>query len=254
MTRLDKLVRRRLIFSIVSGLLLLGVAMYFYQMAQPGTVRLRFDAVMDDESLVFNEARYANPGGQGLFRVRDFQFYLSNIVLHGKQNDYRVPDSYHLARFDNASTSYRLDLPDVPQDTYTAITFSIGIDDAANSSIVSVGDLDPNSRMAWNWELGYKFLLFEGALIDGDTIRPLVYHVGFSENRKTLGFNLAEGVAPGSPNPLLFTVDVMALFTGKVTIDMAALPNVKFDRDDTGLIAGNYGEMISLASTTDGVR
>ncbi len=250
---MDSLVHKRLIFLIVSGLLLIGVAAYLYQAAQPGTVSLRFDAVVGDTSLVFNQASYPNPGGPGLFRVRDFQFYLSNIVLHGKKNDYRVPDSYHLARFDNASTSYQLELPNVPRDTYSAVTFSIGIDDAANSSIVPVGDLDPNSRMAWNWEVGYKFVLFEGALTDGDTLRPLVYHVGFSENRKTLRFDLPEGFAPDSSSPLTFTVDVMALFTGKVTIDMAALPNVKFDRDDARLIAGNYGDMISLASTTDGV-
>ncbi len=246
--------RKPLIFSIVGGLLLIGVAMYLYQIAQPGTVKLRFDAVMGDTSLVFNQASYPNPGGPGLFRVRDFQFYLSNIVLHGKKNDYRVPDSYHLARFDNAATSYQFDLANVPQDTYSAVTFSIGIDDVANSSIESVGDLDPNSRMAWNWEVGYKFVLFEGALIDGDTMRPLVYHVGFSENRQSLRFNLAEGVVPGSSDPLLFTVDVMALFTGKVTIDMAVLPNVKFDRDDARLIAGNYREMISLTPTTDDVQ
>jgi hypothetical protein len=52
----------------------------------------------------------------------------------------------------------------------------------------------------------------------------------------------------------LFTVDVMALFTGKVTIDMTALPNVKFDRDDARLIAGNYREMISLTPTTGDAR
>jgi hypothetical protein len=105
--------------------------------------------------------------------------------------------------------------------------------------------------MAWNWEVGYKFLLFEGALIDGDTIRPLVYHVGFNENRKTLLFNLPEEVAPNSSDALLFTVDVMALFTGKNTVDIVALPNVKFDRDDARLLAGNYSTMISLTPTTD---
>ena len=246
--------RKRLLFSIVSGLLLIGAATYLYQVMQPGIVKLRFDAVMSDKPLEFNRAIYPNPGGPGQFRVRDFQFYLSNIVLHGKKNDYRVPDSYHLARFDNASTRYELDVANVPQDTYSAVTFSIGIDDVANSSIVSVGDLDPNSRMAWNWEVGYKFVLFEGTLIDGDTMRPLVYHVGFSENRQSLRFNLAEGVAPGSSDPLLFTVDVMALFTAKVTIDMAALPSVKFDRDDARVIAGNYRDMISLTPAAGDAR
>lgn len=186
-----------------------------------------------------------------MFRIRDFQFFISNIDLHGEKGVYRVPDSYYLARFDNSSTSYQIDLTNVSRDSYSAVTFSIGVDEVANGSIMSVGDLDPNSRMAWNWEVGYKFLLFEGALIDSDTIRPLVYHVGFNENRKTLRFNLPEEVAPDSSDALIFTVDVLALFTGKTTVDMAALPNVKFDRDDARLLAGNYGTMISLTPTTD---
>ena len=242
---------RWLSIFVACGLLLIGAAIYVYQLAQPGSVTLRFAAVMGDQPLVFNDARYANPGGAGLFRVRDFQLYLSNIELHGENGVYRVPDSYHLARFDNSSTSYQIDLANVPQNSYSAVTFSIGIDDVANSSIMSVGDLDPNSRMAWNWEVGYKFVLFEGALIDGDTLRPLVYHVGFNENRKTLRFDPAEEVTPNSSDALLFTVDVMALFTGRNTINMATLPNVKFDRDDARMIAGNYGEMISLTPITD---
>jgi hypothetical protein len=70
--------------------------------------------------------------------------------------------------------------------------------------------------------------------------------VGFNENRKVLQFDPAEVVTPNSSAVLLFTVDVMALFTGRNTIDMATLPNVKFDRDDARLIAGNYAAMISL--------
>jgi hypothetical protein len=246
--------RKRLLISVASGLLIAGAAFYAYQLSQPGTVRMRFDAVIGEQPLVFNDARYSNPGGAGMFRVRDFQFFISNIVLHGEKGVYRVADSYYLARFDNASTSYQIDLPNVPRDSYAAVTLSIGVDEVANGSIMSVGDLDPNSRMAWNWEVGYKFLLFEGALIDGDMIRPLVYHVGFNENRKTLRFNLPEEVAPNSSDALLFTVDVMALFTGKNTVDMATLPNVKFDRDDARLLAGNYGTMISLTPSPSVLR
>ena len=160
--------RKLLSISVASGLLLTGAAVYVYQISQPGTVRMRFDAVIGDQPLVFNDARYSNPGGAGMFRIRDFQFFISNIDLHGEKGVYRVPDSYYLARFENSSTSYQIDLTKVSRDSYSAVTFSIGVDEVANGSIMSVGDLDPNSRMAWNWEVGYKFLLFEGALIDGD--------------------------------------------------------------------------------------
>jgi hypothetical protein len=238
--------RKRLAIPVACILLLAGAAVYFYRAMQPGTVTLQFDAVMGADPLVFNQAIYPNPGGAGLFSVRDFQFYISNIVLHGKNGDYRAPDSYHLARFDSPSGHYRIDLSSVPRDTYSGVTFSIGVDEEANGSLRSVGDLDPNSRMAWNWEVGYKFLLFEGALSDGDTTLPLVYHVGFAENRKTVRFDLPEAGTPRSLDALLFAVDVMALFNGNNTVDMMALPNVKFDRGDAGLLAGNFAAMISL--------
>jgi hypothetical protein len=81
-----------------------------------------------------------------------------------------------------------------------------------------------------------------------------VYHVGFNENRKDLWFNLPGEIAPDPSDALLFTVDVLALFTGKTTVDMVALPNVKFDRDDARLLAGNYGTMISLTPSPSVLR
>ena len=208
---------------------------------------MRFEAAMGDEALVFNKPIYANPGGRGLFRVRDFQLYLSNIRLVGNAGTYTVPNSYHLARFDNPSTSYDVVIADVPRDTYHRVILSIGVDEDANGSIMPVGDLDPNSRMAWNWEVGYKFVLFEGTLLDDELIRPLVYHVGFSENRKVLQFDLPIPAMPGSQEVITFSMDLMALFNGKEIIDLAALPSVKFDRADAALLAENYATMISLS-------
>jgi len=64
------------------------------------------------------------------------------------------------------------------------------VDPAANGSVAPVGDLDPNGRMAWSWDVGYKFVLFEGGLVLADTQYPLVYHVGFNENYTPLSFGL----------------------------------------------------------------
>ena len=124
-----------------------------------------------------------------------------------------------------------------------------GVDEEANSSLASVGDLDPNGRMAWNWETGYKFVLFEGFLIVDDERRPLVYHVGFSENRRVLQFDLEEPDDLWSPGGISLRVDLLELFAGDRVVDMQALSNVKFDREDARLLANNYASMIS---TPDG--
>ena len=195
---------------------------------------------------MFNAPIYENPGGQGVFSVRDFLMYLSNIQLVGAAGTYSVPNSYHLARFDNASNTYEILIETVPRDTYSSVILSVGLDQKANASIAPVGDLDPNNRMAWNWEVGYKFVLFEGSLLVDGTRLPLVYHIGFSENRRTLEVSLPEPELVWSSEGLAFKVDLMALFAGNQTIDMQVLSNVKFDRADAGLLANNYASMISL--------
>lgn len=113
------------------------------------------------------------------------------------------------------------------------------------SSIESRGDLDPNGRMAWSWDVGYKFVLLEGAFVRDGVRKPLVYHVGFDENNKRISTVFdAELLASRDAN-LSFRVDLLKMFTGHATVDMAALSNVKFDRNDAALLARNYAEMIS---------
>jgi len=108
---------------------------------------------------VLNELRYPNPGGEGRFKVRDFQFFLSNIRLTGGTGVYTEPDSYHLVRFDGAEPAFGIVLHDVPRRNYQRIEFGIGVDAAANKSLAQRGDLNPNGRMAWNWEVGYKIVI-----------------------------------------------------------------------------------------------
>ena len=120
------------------------------------------------------------------------------------------------------------------------------MDKGANRSIKPVGDLDPNGRMAWNWEVGYKFFLFEGVMDLGKTFLPLVYHVGFDENYKTLAFDLDQSGDLVDLKSAYFTVDIMRLFKGTSTIDMAEFSTVKFDKRDAQAIAGNFVTMISL--------
>ena len=154
-----------LLSALLTAALIATATFYLYRAAQPVTFLLRLHAAVGDEALVLYEVRYVNPGGPGSFKIRDFQFFLSNIALVAKSTQYLEPDSYHLARFDDGDGVYELVLPDVPREDYVRLEFGIGVDAAANGSIESVGDLDPNGRMAWSWDVGYKFVLVEGGLV-----------------------------------------------------------------------------------------
>jgi hypothetical protein len=225
--------------------------------SQPMEVALHFHPFVGGEPLIFNEVRYANPGGGGRFKVRDFQFFLSNIRLVGADGAYIEPDSYHLVRFDGEGPDFVIVLRGVPRRNYERVEFGIGVDAAANGSLASRGDLDPNSRMAWSWEVGYKFVLFEGALMRGDASTPLVYHVGFAENYRPVTMVLRGQPLEGRSARLDFRVDLLRLFQGSTNINMAALPSVKFDRSDAALLARNFGALIApmwpdAAVKTDG--
>jgi hypothetical protein len=216
-----------------------------HRAAQPMELALHFHPFVGAEPLVLNEPRYSNPGGEGRFKVRDFQFYLSNLRLAGATGTYVEADSYHLVRFDGEEPGFVIVLRDVPRRNYKRIEFGIGVDPAANRSLKQRGELDPNGRMAWNWEVGYKFVLFEGTLLRGNASDPLVYHVGFVENYRLISTGLPRPAAGSRPPRLDFRVDLMRLFQGSTNVDMAALPSVKFDRADASLLARNFAGMIT---------
>jgi hypothetical protein len=216
-----------------------------YRATQPVQLALYFHPFVGREPLVLNEARYPNPGGEGRFKVRDFQFFLSNIRLVSPAGTFIEPDSYHLVRFDGDEPAFVVVLHGVPRWIYERIEFGIGVDAAANRSLVSRGDLDPNSRMAWSWEVGYKFVLFEGSLLRGNASDPLVYHVGFSENYRLISTELHPDPLESRPARLDFRVDILRLFQGSTNVDMAALPSVKFDRADAARLGRNFAAMIS---------
>ena len=66
---------------------------------------------------------------------------------------YLVPNSYHIVRFDGPDEAFRIHLPETELNRIEPVYLSLGIDKTRNTSLDVVGDLDPNNRMAWNWEV-----------------------------------------------------------------------------------------------------
>ena len=102
--------------------------------------------------------------------------------------------------------------------------------------------------MAWSWDVGYKFVLFEGVLVVGDIQYPLVYHVGFDENYKQVSLELDADLFDGPEADIEFRTDLLQMFSGAKTVDMVGTSNVKFDRTDAKLLADNYAGMVSICS------
>jgi len=205
--------------------------------SSPVPVTLTFNAYVDGAPLEYGKP-YPSPNGDGTYSITDFKVYVSSLrFLHSDSdsNDYIVEDSYHLLKFQDTS-SYSITLDWILSLGYDSIGLSVGIDSAANLSIDNPGDLDPTNQMAWNWTAGYKFLLLEGIYtpkISGQII-PLVYHIGFSENKKDLKF-----ACPSTPD-IRFAVELGELFKNPSFIDFHVLPKVLFNETDAAIISLNY--------------
>lgn len=230
------------------GIVLVAAIAALYVALRPDPVvgvTLRIHPLLGGEPLALGQGRYANPGGEGVFTIRDFQFFLSNLHLAAEDGDFREPGSYHLVRFDGEEGVFRIDLEAVPRREYDRVSFGIGVDSAANNSIETVGDLDPNGRMAWGWDIGYKFVLVEGRLELAEALVPLVYHVGFDENYVTRSLPLGASAFEGESATIELCADLLRMFTGVETVDIQEMPSVTFDGDDSRLLAGNWARMVT---------
>jgi hypothetical protein len=208
-------------------------------------VVVRVHPLYGDEPLALNQGRYANPGGDGTFTIRDFQFFLSNLRLGAEDVEVREPNSYHLVRFDDEDGVFEIDLGTLPRGAYDRLDLGIGVDSAANNSIAAVGDLNPNGRMAWGWEIGYKFVLIEGGLEAAGARIPLVYHVGFDENYAETSVALDPAAFRENATPIDLCADLRRMFTGAEPVDMRSLSSVTFDGDDSRRLADNWADMVT---------
>lgn len=234
------LCRRASVLTAIAGWSLSGPAV-----SENRSLEIHFVATSQGAPFNFDQFEYSDPVGGESIMLRDFRFYASGLKLRNATAEFVEADSYHLIRFDARSNADKIVVENVPMRDIDEIEISIGLDPEANGSIMPRGDLDPNSRMAWNWEIGYKFLLGEGALMNEGTIEPLVYHVGFNESFRTITLPVS---LIGEDMSLSLEVEILGLFAGEHTIDMSALPTVKMNRKDASMLADNFARILSISS------
>lgn len=201
---------------------------------ESATIELNFNNEVDGSALVLNQ-NYVNANGD-TYSVESLKYYISNVILTNTDSStYTVPNSYYL--IDNISET--VTIANVPTGSYSKITMSIGVDNTANLSTAQTGDLDPNNNMAWSWDTGYKFLLFEGRYTSKNkTEGTFTFHVGKNANYKILNFDKNLTLANASTTSIDFFANVQEIFTNPTSIDLETT-NVSHG-ENGATIANNY--------------
>lgn len=185
------------------------------------------------------------------FSVTNIKYYISNIYLtNADGSKYLIREYYLIDELDESTR--QLNFSDIPDGTYTAIEYIVGVDSLHNCSGVQAGALDPIKGMFWAWNTGYIFLKFDGTSpLSKSNGNTLEYHIGGyrSPNNciRKVNLNFKKPLLiNGSTNQTInIKADILQLFKSPTFIDFSTLSSVT-DFHNATTIADNYAGMFSL--------
>ncbi len=215
--------------------------------AEP-SVSMNFDARVNGQSMQ-PDTWYLNFFADS-FTVRRFNYYISNVKL--KRVDgfvYSEPESYHLNKHIDHKDNFTLS--NVPEGTYNAIEFLIGVDSLRNVSGAQTGDLAVSEQMFWEWNTGYIFFKLEGACKTADPNREdFAVHIGGFSGRdnaiQKCTFALLNPIVAekGKKSQVYFQVNMEEIFKNPQNLDIETIMNGGGSILKT--VASNYNDMFKV--------
>lgn len=222
-----------------------------------GSLTIKIKNVVGSSNLVLGSTKYVN-GNNDTFSVSVYKYYISNIKLSTTTSyTYAESDSYYLVD-QSKSGSLNLIVKKVPKESYSSISFYIGVDSTHNVSGAQTGFLDPIHNMFWDWNQGYIMARLEGFSPQSiDPSKRILYHIGgysgplTGVKKVTLNFpNLANVSANHTPT-LNINADVDKWFTGITPIYFSVSPSVGDVSVESSSIANNYANMFTITSVVN---
>jgi len=183
------------------------------------------------------------------FTVRNFKYYISNIVLYDSAKIQAYPDQYFL--IDNAdSASQQIEL-NASLKNITAIKFLLGVDSLKNVSGIQTGALDPAKGMFWTWNTGYVMAKLEGNSPSANMPQhAFSYHIGgYKQNEKTareIILQLPQKIECINNCVITIRADILKWFNGVHEIKIANTPFCHEPGTLATKLADNYANMFSI--------
>ena len=217
-----------------------------------GDMQVQFNALGNGEPFQMNQRVYTTALGE-TFETRSLQVYLSNVSLvNAAGEETKAIDSYHLVRVSASNNQPFLTSNCLKPGTYNKLRFYIGLDSVANYTIdmVGKGDLSLNDGMVWSWNSGYKFIIFEGSGLVGDTVANYIVHTGFMPNYRLVEVDLPTPIVISTNSTPTIQLDweVSKIFTSVHNLSIGGLGDAMHNTPVSRQVADNYETMFSLKS------
>jgi len=105
---------------------------------------------------------FVHPMTNDSLKLNTLKYYVSNIQLKKSDGTWWAQDeSYYLADL-SLPEGNLLKLTEVPEGTYVAMKYTLGVDSIRNISGAQSGALSTSNNMFWSWNNGYIMMKAEG--------------------------------------------------------------------------------------------
>lgn len=195
----------------------------------PATVELRIAHNVGGADLVFNEMNYTTAEGNP-FAIQNLEYILSRITMVSTTaRSAEVMRAHYVDGFE--AGTHTLTLDELPEGTYTALSFTYGLDEEMNLDPDQGGDLPTTTEwtsMRWpeTWGGGYHYMKLEGNFMPdgGTTPATLATHTG---RRYAQG----DGTFPDDDDPIPHFVEFMLPFPSPLVVEDGDAVTVELEVD-----------------------
>lgn len=219
------------------------------------------------------DATYTTGAGDEIIPT-ELRYWVSNIVLTNEAGDtYAVPDAYYLLQNCKEQTVQEgsftmpaaerevVNLTGIPADTYTAITFSIGVDSEHNDNLtLQAGELSVMENMtnvSWMWHTSYVFSKLGGTYTMDEETYTFMFETGTNDLYQTISQDFDEplqinGLQAGAIN---LQVDIATLLDD-IAITDATLSGTTYEINPStptlmAKLAANYAKAFTLQNVAN---
>lgn len=147
-------------------------------------ITFTLDHNVNGSDLIFNDQTYMLDAGTEI-TINRLAYILSNFYLVKSSMDTLALEGQY-ALIDVNRDEFSFTLKNIPEGSYSALGFSLGLDSITNHSDPTQYPVDHplsnvNNGLHWDWTSGYIFIALEGKSITSGN--SYVYHVAGDRNR-----------------------------------------------------------------------
>ena len=221
-------------------------------------LQIIFRPAIENQPLVFGK-NHTNAFGED-YSISTFRFYVSKLALKNNNGTTLLPTEVKYRLADAGLTNSLSFTLSTDQNTFSSLSFQLGVDSIDNVSGAQSGDLDPAKGMFWTWNSGYIMAKLEGSssyssVPDGNFTYHIGGFAGATNTVRSIVMQTPGGTAvtlkENKATTILISANIEKWFNAAHPLKIADHAFVHSPGDLAKLYADNYAGMFNITEIAE---